>query len=216
MRKLILLPLLIFFCSVIFAGAVSAQQDANVTVTVVDQNDDPVVVACPDDNVTADVVVEANDRTMRLPFVQVMVDPDTGLNFIPQDAMMWDGTQFVQNNLLDPFFYWDPLAQAWIWNIEKVYGEMLPGDFTELLAPATVSDTGDITVDTVLFDNLERPTFIDEDSYTFLSIPCEPNVAGEPQANAATVPMQNTGAPIALAVLALLSIIGGITYGKLR
>jgi len=80
--------------------------------------------------------------------------------------------------------------------------------------PAMVTDVGPITVDAGLW-TLEGPfpeglVLLDTDSYTFLSVPCPPPVSG------ATVPMQATGSPLAVAALGLLSIIGGAVYGKIR
>ncbi|OPY26972.1 MAG: hypothetical protein A4E27_00639 [Methanobacterium sp. PtaU1.Bin242] len=88
---------------------------------------------------------------------------------------------------------------------------MYPGDIVELIIPAVVTDTGKITTD-VIFEGgiISDDVPPAEDSYTFLSV-------GKPKpCNGQTVPMQSTGAPLALAVLAFLGIVGGSVYGKLR
>jgi hypothetical protein len=87
-------------------------------------------------------------------------------------------------------------------------------DNARLIVPALVTDIGIITVDADFFEGYpiqqQEPILLDSDSYSFLSVPCPTPVSG------ATVPMQATGSPLAIAALGLLSIIGGAVYGKLQ
>jgi hypothetical protein len=83
-------------------------------------------------------------------------------------------------------------------------GNLQPGQVTELIAPGIISDTGDITVNTALSAG---PNLLAQDSYTFLSLGSSNNTTS---ANAATVPIKNTGAPIAVTMLGLLGIIGAL------
>jgi hypothetical protein len=211
-RKLATLFLLIVSFGLLLAGAVSAE-DASVDVTVIDQNGDPVIVANPGDEVGVVVEASANDETVSLPAVFMEVDPLTGLQFELDEAMMWDGTQWILNDPNDPTKYFFYASQAhpgdWEWNIRLITGDMQPGDELELLVPAIVSETGDISVDANLWGG---PYLFASDSYTFLSVEPSDNTAS---ANAATVPMQSTGAPVAVAMLGILSIIGGTIYSRL-
>ena len=210
----------------LFAGAVSAQGPATVDVAVINESGDNVTVAHPGDEVAADVVASANDEAVPVPFVQITVDPKTGLQFEPGKAMMrLNGGPVITNDMTNypnnAFFFFDAVSQSWIWDVS--YGmnlispgkiNMAPEDVVELIAPGIVGATGDITVDAELFGVPEDdPVSIAEDNYTFLSVAPEPKPSS---ANAATVPMQDTGAPLALAALGLLGIIGGAVYSKLK
>ncbi|MCE5213484.1 MAG: hypothetical protein LLF83_02040 [Methanobacterium sp.] len=216
MRKLATLFLLIVSLGLVFAGAVSAE-DATTDVTVVDENGDPVIISTPGDEVAAVVEVNSNDETLNIPWVEIIVDPDTGIEFNPEDAVMWDGTQFIDNDMtnypMNAFFFYDTIGQVWVWDIAYAMGGNLPADTTvALIAPGIVGATGDIDVNADLWQiEVREPVLVDSDSYTFLSVPPRPIPV-----NGATVPMQTTGAPLAVAALGLLSIIGGAVYGKLR
>lgn len=220
MRKAITLLLVLIAMGLSFAGVAFAQEEPTVNVTVNDTSGNPVVIANPGQEVNADVLVNANDEGLFDSFVQVIVDPDTGLQFDPDDAMMTttDLGVWISNDdpILGGFFFFNSATQMWIWDIGSVDQFIDPGDSAELVAPAVVSDTGDITVITNLFNDegIVAPDIELEstDSFTFLSVEPTPT----PVTNAATVPMQATGLPIALAVLAFLAILGGSAYGKLR
>jgi hypothetical protein len=210
MRKPATILLLIISLSLLFAGAVSAQEAPSVDVTVIDENGDNVTVACPGDEVAVYIEASANDEAIPGPMALINIDPESGLALDVDHAVMWDGTQWISND--DPvsggFLTWSDQHEAWFWGIMMVIGPMQPGDVAELFIPAIVTDTGEITVDVIFEDSSMDGTFFPaEDSYTFLSVPC---AAGE------TVPMQDTGAPIALAALGLLGILGGAVYGRLR
>lgn len=74
------------------------------------------------------------------------------------------------------FFFWYDPDQTWIWDIAYIWGDMQPGDVTQLFAPAIVSDTGDITVNANLhgLTNGDTPVLFDSDNYTFLSVIPQP------------------------------------------
>lgn len=209
MRNLATVSLLILSFCLIFAGAVAAAPDVNVSVN--DKNGNPVTVTNPGDevNVTANATtdVDLND-----PAVLITVDPNSGLTFKEDKAVMnFDGDQYL-NDPEDPFFYWSDEYQAWVWWIGWVYGDQLAGELVQLSVPAVVSDVGEITVnaDYMKWDEqLDLPVLVATDSFTFLSV-------AEPVTSAQTVPMQDTGTPISAAALGLLSIVGGMVYGKLR
>lgn len=209
MRNLATVSLFILSFCLIFAGAVTAAPDVNVSVN--DENGNPVTVTNPGDevNVTANATtdVDLND-----PAVLITVDPDSGLTFKEDKAVMnFDGDLYL-NDPEDPFFYWSDEYQAWVWWIGWVYGDQLAGELVQLSVPAVVSDVGEITVnaDYMKWDEqLDLPVLVATDSFTFLSV-------AEPVTSAQTVPMQNTGTPIAAAALGLFSIVGGMVYGKLR
>jgi hypothetical protein len=213
MRKIATILLLIVSIGFVFAGAVSAQEPATVDVTVVDDNGDPAVVTNPGDDVGIDVLVQANDEEVVNPYVNITVDPEDSLILDPENAAMTiDGVNWIYNDdpIFGGFFYWNAMDEQWVWVISQ-FGTMDPGDATELFIPAVVATTGEITVNADLIGGNEQRQFVilDSDSYTFLSVEPIP-VRG------ATVPMQNTGAPLAALALGMLSIIGGAVYGKLR
>jgi hypothetical protein len=208
MRKPAALFLLIVSLGLIFGGAVSAV-DPTVEVTVADE-EGPVEVANPGDEVAVYVEASANDELIPEPMALITIDPESGLALDVINAEMWDGTDWISND--DPisggFLTWSDQDGAWFWDIRGVLGPMQPGDEAYLIIPAKVADTGEITTDVIFEDASPRATFSPaEDSYTFLSV--EP-VNGE------TVPMQETGTPVALAALGLLGILGGAVYGRLR
>ncbi|MDD1774469.1 MAG: hypothetical protein LUQ24_02930 [Methanobacterium sp.] len=206
MRKTVtMFILLVSFC-IVFAGAVAAVPE--VEVEVVEENSDPVTVTSPGDEV--DITANATtDEYLDDPAVILTLDPESGLTVNDEEAVMiYDGGEY-QNDPADPFFYWDD-QYGWVWWIGWVYGDQLPGEVAQLFVPATVSDIGEITVNAEYYQwpaEATDPILLDTDSYTFLSVA---QVSGE------TVPMQDTGTPLAVAALGLISIVGGTVYGKLR
>lgn len=212
MRKLMALFLLIVTVGMIFGGTASAA--LSVDVAVVHENGTLVNITKPGTDVYIDVVAATNNETLNEPQALIITKPDDGLTYDAEDAMMtWDGINWISNS--DPisggFLAWSEQNEAWTWAISQVVGPMYPGDIVELIIPAVVTDTGKITTD-VIFEGgiISDDVPPAEDSYTFLSV-------GKPKpCNGQTVPMQSTGAPLALAALALLGIVGGSVYSKLR
>lgn len=209
MRNLATIPLLILSFSLIFAGAVAAAPEVNVSVS--DDNGNPVTVTSPGDEVSL-TANATTDVDLNNPAVLITVDPDSGLTFEEDKAVMNFDGDLYQNDPEDPFFYWSNTYQAWIWWIGWVYDDQLAGEIAQLSVPAMVSDVGEITVNADYMEwdeELNLPVLIATDSFTFLSV-------AEPVTSAQTIPMQDTGTPITAAALGLLSIMGGIIYGKLR
>ena len=203
MRKIAALFVLMMTFSMVFAGAVSA---ADVEVNVVEEDLTPVEVTCPGDTVIIAVDADATEDIVIDGQVNITVEPETGLLVIPESAeMTYDGINWISN--LDPilggFFYEGPTGE-WIWDVGTLVDEQ-----ALLFVGAIVTDVGPITVNANFTDAYLQEE-LDFDSYTFLSVPCPPPCHG------ATVPMQATGSPLAVAALGLLSIIGGAVYGKLR
>lgn len=213
MRKLATILVLMITFSMVFAGAVSAQ---DVETVVLDENGDPVDIACPGEEVTvaADVTTETD---LWGPIVEITVDPETGLEIDPTTAVMiYNGVTYTNED--GDWFYWDDYLQSWNWLVawyQPGY-TTIPGDEAELFVSALVTDLGPINVDAVLLgidnETMERIP-LDEDNYEFLSVPCR-HCHGH--GHGETVPMQATGSPLAVAALGLFSIIGGALYGKLR
>jgi len=208
MRKTATVLLLIISFSLIFAGAVAATPEVEVQVD--NESGDPVTVTNPGDNVT----IEANattDEDLEDPAVVITVDPESGLTIDDEDAVMIYDGELYENDPTDPFFYWDD-EFGWVWWIGYVYGDQLAGEDAQLYVSATISDVGNITVLADYYQWPEEsnlPILEATDDFTFLSTAAEP-VNGE------TVPMHNTGVPLAAAALGLMSIVGGTIYGKLR
>lgn len=215
MRKQITLFLILISLSFVFAGAVMAAPE--VDVSVVDGNGTPVNVTTPGSevNLTANATT---DEYLLYPAVLFTIDPENGLNFTEDEAVMIYDDEVFTNDPDNPFFYWDDYYQAWIWWLGWVYGDQFPGEDAYLFVPATVSALGEVTVnaDYMQWDEeLNEPVLVANDSYTFLSVNPVPVNPVNP-INGATIPMQDTGAPVTLATLALLSVIGVTVYGKLR
>lgn len=213
MRKGAAIFLAVVLC-LIFAGAVSAQEAPEVDVAVVYENGTNVTVAEVGEEVAVDVKASANDATINQAWVKITIDPSSGFEFEPEKAMMWDGTQWVSN--ADPikgdFFFWYSTGQYWAWDISWVMGPLQPGETSELIAPGLVNKTGPITVYGDLYGGYPieqtEPYFYDSDNYTFYG------VAAASQNG--TVPMQETGSPVGMALLGILSILGGAAYSKFR
>jgi hypothetical protein len=180
-------------------------------VVIFDENG-PVKEVVKGQEVGLSAFVASNDELIVNPTVTFGTIPEEALEFDPSDAeMTTDGVNWIQNN--DPvnggFFYLDTLG--WTWDLKKVTGDMQPGDKAELVVPVVTIVVDEIYVQAELLSE-ERPgvyTIVDTDTYIIRSVAPQP-VNGE------TVPMQETGSPLALAVLGLLGIAGGAIYGKLR
>jgi hypothetical protein len=129
---------------------------------------------------------------------------------------MWNGNNFIINNVADPFFFLED--GVWIWDIASVWGDMDPGDVTELIVPAIVNTTGVITTSSFFLSVPEEgdPVILGVDPYAFVSAVAPPVANVTQQAEAKKVPMKSTGAPAALAALGVLCILAGSLYSFLR
>lgn len=208
MHKLLTLFILLISLTLIFTGAAAAAPQVNVS--VVDGNSTPVHVTSPGAkvNLTANA---STDVYLNEPAVLITLNPRSGLTFNESGAVMiYDGEKFSNE---PDIFYWDDTFQAWIWYVGWLYGDQYPNEKAQLFVPATVTAAGNITVnaDYMIWDGeLDEPFLVANNSYTLVSDNSTPKV------NGTTVPMQDTGAPAALAALGFLAIIGGAVYGKLR
>lgn len=212
MHKHITLILLLVSLGIFLTGAVAAAPDVNVS--VVDENGAPVAVTNPGSEVNI-TLNATTDEYLSDPAVLITLKPESGLEFKEDEAVMiYDGDTFT-NDPEDPFFYWSDTFHAWIWWIGWLYGDQYPEEDAQLSVPATVSKLGEITVNASYMGwdlELDEPVLVAADSYTFLSAQSGPVAVPDGK----TIPMQDTGAPLGVAALGLLSIIGGALYGKLR
>jgi subtilisin family serine protease len=191
---------------------------------VLDENGYPVIIACPGQELTVILDVE-NDGELDFedPYVLIFVDPENGLIIDPSAAIMTyyydDGSNetFI-NDPLDPFLFWSDVDHTWKWWIGWAVPDhdMWPGEVAKLNLNASLANIGPITVTSVLKawdEPTEEYETLDTDNYSFRSVPC-PHPCPHPPCAGATVPMQSTGTPLAVAALGLLSIIGGVIYSK--
>jgi hypothetical protein len=216
MRKIATMFLLLVSIGLLFGGAVSAAE-GTVDVTVVDNTGTDVTTATTGQEVNVDVVATAT-TAVEYPGVMINIDPATGIEFeVPKATMSTNGGAPIVNGN-DPktqFFYWSDTWGAYVWAIGDVTGDMAAGDVQELVAPAIVTATGPITVNAGFYEWPQadpEPTLMTSDSYTFTAVAA----AGGPKVCGKHVPMQETGTPVALAALGLLSIMGGVLYSRLR
>jgi hypothetical protein len=230
-----------------------ANSDSSVDLEMVDPVTGEVVdTAIVGDTVNMNVTVDAGTKVIKDPYVMFSIDPAAILDFVADDALMWDGISWIANDPNDPFFFLE--NGSWIWDLgDKIY----PGDEFLLVVPAVITDIGDIDMvadlygvicccqnnepDPVLLASSENdnccgdPYFLDSDTFSFESTDGAAgggdddgtdgddgaaaggdDTASDVSAASDTVPLQNTGAPLFLAVLAFLAILGGSVYGKLR
>lgn len=206
MQKIATIFLLTVSLGMVFAGAVSAE-DPSVQVGVVGE-------ISPGNTVGVDVLAEANDEQVLSPYVSITINPETSLDLDEQNALMSvNGVNWVVNS--DPvsggFLYWNAANEEWIWDIGQ-FGDLDPGEFAEIVIPALVKQSEEITVLADL--NGLIPQTRDYETVASDSITLQ---SGTPiPVRGGTIPMQDTGTPIALATLGLFGIIGGAVYGKLR
>ena len=193
-----------------------------------------------DDAVNVEVIADAANEIIKDPYVLIHFNPGALLNFDPATVMMWNGTSWITNDLMHPFFYEE--FGVWKWDL----GDMMnPGDVFKLLIPATAVEAGNVSITADLFGQVKcdpsdpcsdfLPSSLLSSDPAILEIVNESAAGGGETGNAAgggneaaagsvvsaanetsTVPMQTTGAPLVMAVLALLAILGGSVYGKLR
>lgn len=228
MRKTATILLLILAFGMTLTGAVTAQ---DVEVEVVDNNGEPVDVTSPGDEVTIEVDASAEDLYIPDPFVEINVDPESGLSINPATVTMIyiydDGSSDTYiNDPLDPFFYPSSINESWIWWIGWALDDntMWPDEQAQLIIPALVTDTGKIAVNSAFYQwpiEYSDPILMDFDRYTFESVgpgpgPCPPPEPCKPAASAKTVPMKDTGTCIGIFALSICTIISGLFIGKLR
>ncbi|MCE5213142.1 MAG: hypothetical protein LLF83_00270 [Methanobacterium sp.] len=151
MRKLATLFLMIVSMGLLFAGAVSAE--ATVDVTVTDENGNPIDEASPDDVVVTEITASANDQTIQNPWILIYTDPETGLEFdLDSAVMIFNGAEY-QYDPNDEFIWecangFDGIETCWCWWIGWAVqnNQIIPGDTAQLFLGGTVIDLGSITV----------------------------------------------------------------------
>jgi len=220
-KKQATLIFLIISVGFLFAGTVTAE-NAAVDLSVTNDMGYPITIAQNGQEVVINTVVVANDETINNPYVVLNIDPDNGLQLETDQAIMWDDVQqkwtsvnISNDNTIHP--------GSWIWQIETSTGNNLKtGDIVELLLPAIVKTAGDITVNADLYSGIGDPSdiLVNSESYPFMvalgstesnSTPSDPTTN-----NTTTIPKQKTGAPLIVAILGILSIIGGTIYNRLK
>jgi len=215
-RKIVPLLALIVLVSVIGAGAVTAQEDdadqtgesdLAVDVMLTDSEGNPIDNATVGDEVVG-VVEAANLGPDDATGVGVELweegfgNPDVE-NIVNWWAVSWDGTDWIES---DPSF--DPVDG--IWSI----GDMPTGDIYALLISFTAKTAGSGILGAGIEGEQHDPDSTNnEDEYVIDIIgPVTPSVT----ASAEKVPMQPTGAPLALAILSVLMTLGGLIIPKIK
>ncbi len=215
MFKPLTIFLLVASIAILFGGTASAALTVNVTV---DHNGQPVTVSHPGTSGTVNVVAKTNNETVKNPQALITTKPSNGLVYdIKKATMTVNGGKIIYNNdpKLGNFLMWSDQDGAWFWAISQVTGPIGPNNVLKLSIPVVVNSTGKITTDAIfeggILDNGPEPA---ENSYTFVSTSSSGNNNGTSSDD--TIPMQDTGAPLALGALGLLSIMGGTLYSRRR
>lgn len=221
MKKPATLIFLIISVGFLFAGAVTAE-NATVDLSVTNDMGYPITIAQNGQEVVINTVIVANEGTISNPYVAFNIDPDNGLQLETEQAIMWDDAQqkwtsvnISNDNTIHP--------GSWIWQIETSTGnDLKTGDIIELLLPAIVKTSGDITVNADLYSGIGDPNdiIVNSESYPFMvalgSTESNSTPSDSSTINTNTIPMQNTGAPLTVAILGILSIVGGTIYSRLK
>ena len=210
--------LVIVSIAIMFGGTASAALSVNVTV---DHNGQPVKVAHPGNHDVLNVVAKTNNESIQNPQTLIKTTPGKGLKYDTSKALMIvNGGKAISNT--DPkhggFFVWSDQDESWFWAISQITGAVGPNTTLKLIVPVTVNSTGKISTDAIfegsIMDNGPMPA---ESAYTFTSTA---NNGGNNNANTNTddntIPMKDTGAPLALGALGLVSLIGGTLYSRRR
>lgn len=200
-----------------FGGTASAALTVNVTV---DHNGQPVKVAHPGNNDVLNVVAKTNNESIKDPQALIRTTPGKGLKYdVAKATMIVNGGKAISNS--DPkhggFFMWSDQDESWFWAISQITGSIGPNTTLKLSVPVTVNSTGKITTDAIfeggIMDDDTNPDPA-ENSYTFVSRSNSGNNNANSNSDDNTIPMKDTGAPLALGALGLLSIVGGTIYSR--
>jgi hypothetical protein len=213
--------------------------DTSVDVNILDPTDNtPITTALVGDEVNVEVIANAATQFVKDSYMIINFNPPTKLDFDPATVMMWNGISWITNDPNNnPFFFEE--NGAWTWKID---GIMNPGDVFKLLILAIAAETGKVNVTAQWYGYLKcdpsdpNACFLPElcdlgnDTSDPLTIETGSTAGGGDNGNGAaagdgniatanaadTVPLQNTGTPLALAILALFAIVGGSIYGRLK
>jgi hypothetical protein len=205
--------LLVISIALLFGGTASAALSVNVNVV---HDGTPIKVTHPGAHDSLSVVASSNNETLYGPQALITTKPGNGFVYdMSKATMSLNGKKAVSNT--DPvygnFFMWSDQDESWFWDISKLTGDIMgPNNTVRLLVPVTVNKTGKINTDVIyegdiLHDDTNPAPA--EGSVTVLSTNSNNN-GTDPD----TVPMQETGVPIVLAALGLVSIVGGTIYSR--
>lgn len=205
--------LLIASIAILFGGTASAALSVNVTV---DHNGQPVKVSHPGNHDVVNVVAKTNNETIKNPQALILTTPAKGLKYnIARATMTVNGGKSISNSdpKLGGFLVWSDQDGRWFWAISQITGSIGPNTTLKLSIPVIVNSTGKITTDAIfeggILDDGPVPA---ENSYTFISTTNSNGSTNSSTDN--TIPMQDTGAPLALAALGVLSMVGGTIYSR--
>ena len=214
--KLATIFLLITSIALLFGGTASAALTVNVT--VVNNNGVPITVTHPGTEGGIDIVASTHNESVKNPQALITTKPSKGLVYNIKNAMMIvNGGKSISNS--DPkfgnFLMWSDQDEAWFWAISQVTGPLGPKNTVKLFIPVNVDSTGKITTNAIfeggILDNGPTPA---ENSYTFISTSKSNNNNSGAETSNDTIPMQNTGAPLVIGALGLLSVLGGTLYSR--
>lgn len=212
MRRFALILALVMLVSMMGVGVVTAQEDDQVegeadlavNVTLTDSDGNPLDEATVGDEVVGVVEADNNGPDDATGVVvslwqQGFGDPSVE-NIVNWWSVSWDGVNWVD---FDPSF--DP--EYGIWYIDN----MPAGAVYTLLIGFTAKEAGQGVLGAWIEGDQHDPDYSNNEDEYFIDIvePVTPVSAGE-------VPMQPTGAPLALAVLSVLMTIAGLTIPKIK
>lgn len=207
--------LLVVSIALLFGGTASAALSVNVNIV---HDGTPIKVTHPGAHDALNVVASTNNETVHGPQALITTKPDNGFVYdISKATMSVNGKKAILNS--DPvhgnFFMWSDQDESWFWDISKLTGEIMgPNNTVRLLVPVAVNKTGKINTDVIFEGNIlhdDTNPAPAEDSYTVLSANSDNNSTNTDDN---TVPMQETGVPVVLAALGLVSIVGGTIYSR--
>jgi hypothetical protein len=204
--------LLVVSLALLFGGTASAALTVNVNVV---HDGVPIKVTHPGAHDALSVVASTNNETVVGPQALITTKPGNGFVYdVSKATMSVNGGKAISNS--DPlhgnFFMWSDQDESWFWAISE--GSVGPNNIFKLFVPVEVNKNGKITTDAIFEGDIlhdDTNPAPAEDSYTVLSTNSNNNGANTDDG---TVPMQETGVPIVLAALGLISIVGGTIYSR--
>ena len=133
--------------------------------------------------------------------------PDTASNVRVTDVLP-AGFSYISSNASTGSY--DPATGIW------TIGDLVYGQVENLIMVVEAVQVGAFENTAVVESDTYDPNPDDNTSSVVVEVeePVVPVDPVEPEVKADTVPMQDTGAPFALLVLALLAVLGGLTFGK--
>ncbi|MBC7119445.1 MAG: DUF11 domain-containing protein [Methanobacteriaceae archaeon] len=219
MKRFALILALVMLVSLMGVGVVTAQEDDDqvegeadlaIDYTVTDIEGNPKTEVSVGDEVVETIAVEnlgPDDAT------GVWVEPwiENGHCVIDSWAVSWDGGETWNEE--DPSFYWTDLDYP-VWDI----GDLPVGETYLLVLYSTIDSiyegSSEIYMGATIYGDQYDPDESNNEDYAVLKVTAQEPVR-EP-VKAGEVPMQPTGAPLALAILSVLMTIAGLIVPKIR